>query len=533
MQLPGSYVREHLSLAYASTKDAAQGRTVDTGHAVTGPGTDLNSLYSQLTRGRDANTQYVSTRHLAPDAQTGETFETAERAGDAVMADILAHARQDRSAVAEDAQAVADERSVMTNVDRMVDYIATVTAGRTANMLDRLAATGDLTELQRQRLAADDAFGSLDRLLRTAELAGHDPDQVLTEAVTARSHDDAVAPAQVLHHRITHRLTGRLTPNMQAGMADLIPADLGPGEQGQQRRQWLHGLAEAADTRRHELGAETALDAPQWAVEALGPVPDAGEVIARQDWEHRAGWAAAYRELTDHTDEHDPLGNAPGRGRVEHRMLFRAAHDALQLPHAGEEEAGMTDGRLRARAAAWERERNWAPAWVDDQLSATNQRRDQLVTDPTVWDARADAPGVTDADAVRLRADAAAARTEAAQLAEQLAQLQFADDARAQWAATTAVTRDKAERSDFELRARGVDRDAGEAKVTGDQWLEIHRAEQADTDRYREVRDDYELTDDRDDAVAAALAAIRRWSVGRRVWPGRCRVERGGVAGGV
>ena len=66
----------------------------------------------------------------------------------------------------------------------------------------------------------------------------------------------------------------------------------------------------------------------------------------------------------------------------------------------------------------------------------------------------------------------------------------------------TAVTRDKAERSDFELRARGVDRDAGEAKVTGEQWLEIHRAEQAEADRYREVRDDYELTDDRDDAVA-------------------------------
>jgi len=34
LQLPGSYVREHVSLGYASTKDAAQGRTVDTGHSV-------------------------------------------------------------------------------------------------------------------------------------------------------------------------------------------------------------------------------------------------------------------------------------------------------------------------------------------------------------------------------------------------------------------------------------------------------------------------------------------------------------------
>jgi hypothetical protein len=419
-----------------------------------------------------------------------------------VVADVLAHAREDRSAVAEDAQAVTDERSVMTNVDRMVDYIATVTAGRTAAALDRLAATGHLTEQQRQRLAADDAFGSLERLLRTAELAGHDPDQVLADAVTVRSLHDAQAPAQVLHHRISHRLTGRLTPNVQAGMADLIPTDLGPGEQGQQRRAWLQGLADAADTRRHELGAETALQAPRWAVDALGPVPDAGEVIARQDWEHRAGWAGAYRELAGHTDEHDPLGNAPGRSRVEHRMLFRAAHDALQLPHAGEEEAGMTDGRLRARVAAWERERNWAPAWVNEQLAVTHQRRDQLVTDATVWDTRADAPGVPDADAAQLRAAAAAARTEAAQLAAQLAQLKFVDDARAQWAAMTAVTRDNAERADFELRARGVDRDAGESTVTADQWLEIHRAEQAEADRHREVREDYELTDDRDEALS-------------------------------
>ena len=42
--------------------------------------------------------------------------------------------------------------------------------------------------------------------------------------------------------------------------------------------------------------------------------------------------------------------------------------------------------------------------------------------------------------------------------------------------------------------------------MTGDQWLEIHRAEQAEADRYREVRDDYELTDDRADAVAAEPA---------------------------
>jgi hypothetical protein len=55
---------------------------------------------------------------------------------------------------------------------------------------------------------------------------------------------------------------------------------------------------------------------PAWALDALGPVPE--DVVERQEWEHRAGWAAAWRELAGHTDEHDPLGAAPPRGQVRH-----------------------------------------------------------------------------------------------------------------------------------------------------------------------------------------------------------------------
>ena len=101
MQLPGSYVREHVSLAYASTKDTAQGRTVDTGHSILGAGTELAAAYVEWTRGRDANSTYVITRHLAPDAKTGETFDVAARTPEDVLADILDRDRHDRSATAE------------------------------------------------------------------------------------------------------------------------------------------------------------------------------------------------------------------------------------------------------------------------------------------------------------------------------------------------------------------------------------------------------------------------------------------------
>ena len=500
MQLPGSYVREHVSLGYACTKDSAQGRTVDTGHAVTqAPG-----CYVPATRGRYGNTLYAVTRPLAADAETGETLDVAERAPEAVLADILAHVQDDRTALAEREHAVEESRSVMTHVDRMADLIREVNAGRLAGTLDRLAAEGLLTGHQRAQLAADEAFGSLERLLRTAELAGHDPDAVLRAAVTARDLDGVESPARVLHHRITGRLTGRLTPRLREGVADLIPHHLrdaaGTGPDAL-RAQWLRDRAEAADERRHELGARTADEAPAWAVDALGPVPDdtdPAQVIARQDWEQRAGWAAAYRELVGYTDDQDALGNAPGQGRVEHAMMFRAAHEALALIDASEEEANMTVGRLRARVQAWEREQIWAPRWVDDELAAVHQRHDQLTADATLWAAHADAPGLASDEADRLRADAAGAREEAEELAEQIALLEYADAARSAWFAHTAVTRDKAERARFELRARGVDIDHPADLTTAPEWLAAHRAEQDERERDVEISEDEVLDDDRE-----------------------------------
>lgn len=190
-----------------------------------------------------------------------------------------------------------------------------------------------------------------------------------------------------------------------------------------------------------------------------GPGLGCAGLDGRQDWEQRAGWAAAYRELVDHTDEHDPLGNAAGKGRVEHAVMFRAAHEALALVDAGAEEANLSDSALRSRVRAYERELTWAPRWVDDGLAAAHQAHSRAMTDATVGTARAGAPHTDPTDAARLRADAGGARAEAARLAEQITQLEVADEARTRWFTHTAVTRDRAERAGVELKARGVDPD--------------------------------------------------------------------------
>jgi hypothetical protein len=61
LQLPSSYVTDHITLAYASTAHAAEGRTVDTSHSVFATGTDAAGLLVPMTRGRDANTAWVVT----------------------------------------------------------------------------------------------------------------------------------------------------------------------------------------------------------------------------------------------------------------------------------------------------------------------------------------------------------------------------------------------------------------------------------------------------------------------------------------
>jgi len=503
LHLPAAYVAEDLTLGYASTVHAAQGRTVDTAHAVIGAGTDAAAAYVALTRGRERNTAWAVTRAVPEDAPTGQTHEVAPRTARAVLADVLdadrpQRAAPERSALAEQEHQAEAAQSMQKHLDRLGAEVADATAGRTGAWLDRLTAVGVLRDDQRVALAADEAYGSLERLLRTAELAGHDPAEVLENALCARPLDGAKSPARVVHGRIATELRGTLTPRLTS-YADLIPAQLPDDTHARLQR-----LADGADDRRRELGERTAVDAPQWAREALGPVPD--ETVARAEWEHAAGWAAAHRELSGHTDEADPLGAAPPAGLAEQHAAWRAAHDALHLPETGGDEDELTDGQLRIRVRAMEREETWAPRYVGDELDVAEQAAQRHAADAQVWAARVDT-AQDPAEARRLRAAAAAAQAEADALAECVADLDTADTARARWYAATAATRDTAARARGALEARGIDPDDPREQITAAEWLAAHRAEQAAEDAHRQVHDDADLHDPAREADRAATLA--------------------------
>ncbi|MFC5946844.1 MobF family relaxase [Pseudonocardia lutea] len=498
LTLPPAYVQNDLALGYASTVHAAQGCTVDTAHAVIGPGSDLPATYVGLTRGRERNTAYAVTTHRREDSPIGEVTTVEARAGRAVLADIL---DQDLrlSALAEHEDSLDQAASMQRHLDRLADGVNRVLAGRTATHLDQLTHTGALTADQRLALAADPAMDALDQLLGRVELAGHDPADSLEKAVRVQTLGTARSPAQVLHHRIRTSLDGQLTPAIDSA-ADLVPDGL-----PDQWHQLLHRHAHAADERRHTLGRTTADERPAWAIDALGPVPD--DEHARTAWIEKAGWAAAYRELADHDQPADPLGAAPPAGLAEKAALWRTAHQALDLPDHGADEAEATDGQLRVRVAAYTRELDWAPDYVADELADTHRRIHAHHTDAEIWTAHAAA--LTDpTEAERLRDAAHRAREQAAALSAHATELEAIDDARAAWYLHTIGTRDRAERARAELSARGVRLDT-EPAVTADEWLQAHLHEQAHEDQHRPITE-LDLADNVDTTRGADPAPRRR-----------------------
>jgi hypothetical protein len=422
----------------------------------------------------------------------GEAQVVHERSARAVLADRIEGFREQRTALAEQEELADQARSTATHLGQLIAGVQQECAGRTGRILDGLVAEGVLDERHRADLAADDGMRALDRLVRTAELAGHNPDELLREAVAGRSLTDARSAAQVLHHRITSAHEGELTPTIGSAR-DLVPA----GVTDERDRVWLEQRADAIDTRRSELGQRLAENPEPWAVDALGRVPD--DVVDRLEWERRAGWAAVYRETAEHAHDTDPLGPAPPAGLPEFSALFHRAHAELDLPEAGAEEAGLSDGRLRNRIAAYQREEGWAPRYVADDLADTHRARAAADANAGLWQARAVA--TQDARERQQLEDAAEReRVKAAAAAVKAEQLERVDEARARWYAHTAVGRDLQERARCELGNRGVDL-AGEPQVTAAEWWESHLREQREREAQQrhvdEVRDvDHDELDD-------------------------------------
>ena len=87
--LPADYVRDNVELGYAVTAYQAQGRTLDTAHAMVTATTTREVLYVEATRGREANHLYVDTHHN-PDPDTSHDGMVEAQTGRQVLEAALA-----------------------------------------------------------------------------------------------------------------------------------------------------------------------------------------------------------------------------------------------------------------------------------------------------------------------------------------------------------------------------------------------------------------------------------------------------------
>jgi AAA domain/TrwC relaxase len=494
-ELPAGYLRDASMLGYAGTVHAAQGRTVDTAHALVDAGTTRALAYVALTRGRAANYAYAVTEATATgrgwqrpgaDLRPGTrpaaplTGQQGQAAADrstpwapeadrfSVLVAALERAETDEPALA----VQRDEPARAVHLAHVGSIWTDLAAEESGRRYDAILARV-LTAEQYQRYQAEDARSTLHRQVRTAELAGHDPAALLTRAVRLRSLDAdpyrgrAEDISRTLHGRIKDEMIGEPVPH-PASYADRTPGAADP-EIG----RYMQALARHMDARSAELGERAAQELAPWAIDALGPVPDDPE--DRAAWVQRVGPAAGYREQYGRHDPVVAIGREPRA--PEARAAWHAAAHSLGLNVAGRDLANASDGDLWAARARYERELDRAPEHVGDKLRLIARAAREEYTEAVLARARARAVAVPERE--ELAAQAHAHEQRAAALADREGELVEADEQRAAWHAATEAAREQARATTAELRRRH--RDLG---------LPSFRTEHDDPDVGRNRQDD-------------------------------------------
>jgi len=455
-KLPGGYIETHADLAYAGNVHIAQSRTVDTTHLVVDDTVWRESFYVGMSRGRQRNTAYVATERaraadLSPEPRPAPSLEDPGAAGDApprphriaVLAGVLERQQTEWTATESMRQNLELAASLATLAPAWADVTRTHATRRYEKTIRSLLAAEDW-----QQYTQDAERGTLTRLLRAADLAGHDVQEVLRRALEGRDFAGARSVAGVLHGRVS-RITGTPEPRATASYADRTPVIEDP-----EADRFARELATAMDERVSLLGNRAAADRPMWALRYLGEVP--ADPVERADWTGRAGVAAAYREERGYADEVEAIGPAPERGSPEQRASWHVAYVALELPEEGREVAAATDGELWARRAAHERDTRWAPPYVADELRDAHIAEDTYRADAVLAWHRADAAADKSerAGALREAGEYGALAQEVGAYREALGEVA---EARRRWHAATELDRQRALIADTELRRRHPD----------------------------------------------------------------------------
>jgi conjugative relaxase-like TrwC/TraI family protein len=287
--LPANYVRDHVELGYAVTAHRAQGRTVDTAHAMVTATTTREVLYVEGTRGRGANHLYVDT-HYDPDPNTSHDGMMEPQTGREVLEAVLRNEGTERSATETQRLAWDNAESISTLA---AEYLTLMRAAQEERWESLIESSG-LTSEQIEEVCQSAAYGPLLHGLAQAEARGVSPEQVFPRLVTGRSLEGAQNVASVLHARLDRFVdrAGTKRGAVRDYVAGLVPQARNVADPDMARA--LTERAEAMETRSMELARKAMEKRPPW-LNRLG-IPPSNAALS-QEWLRQVRVVAAYREL--------------------------------------------------------------------------------------------------------------------------------------------------------------------------------------------------------------------------------------------
>jgi len=400
--LPAEYVAEHVELAYASTGHGAQGRTVDTGHAVLSESSSKEGVYVEMTRGREGNWAYV-----ACDVHPGQDQDRI--IGDPVgtLAQVMTTGEPALAAT----QVLRDEHdrveSRHTLYPQWNDAVDQHTHTRWTAAVDETAAPDVAAQIRNGA-----AWPTLARHLQAIDSAGGDAAAVLATAVHQRDLDGVYDAAAVIDSRLQLATVGAGPAPIRErpSFVEATPATV-VGVEADSVLTYARQVAAHMDARVEALADRALQDPPPWAA-PLGAVPE--DPVDRLEWADRAGTVAAYRELAG-IDGDDPLGDRPGPLHPESRVRWDTANQALHGPApAGNE---VSDEDLQAVVDGAARRAVDAPPIVVGELRQAQEQARQAETAAGLVQLAGPQPAGDDVDISPSVADRAVqARAEAARL---------------------------------------------------------------------------------------------------------------------
>jgi conjugative relaxase-like TrwC/TraI family protein len=367
---------------YAVTAHAAQSRTVRSGLELITGSEDRQGAYVGMSRGTDENLAFIVTPspkeadplpgsrpapELARYARLQAEREGGERVeadfsepdldeGIAVFAGVLERDGAELSALEyrQRQLANADHLGLLYPIWQAEMWQAHAQRYRDMVMAELPAGyDGELSHQSRW----------LFRTMRSAELAGLDPQQVVRQAVAAGSLDGSRDVASVVDSRI-RREAGALVPLTPAAWTEQVP------ETGDRERQeFISEIANVMHERRERIGQHAADAALPWATKELGPVPE--DPLDRLEWQKRASAVGAYMEIFGHSGDGGLIGPEPAAGESPDKRAMW--HEAFRALAPVDDVRFLEDRQLWLRRDTYQVETAWAPRYVGGILGSVRR----------------------------------------------------------------------------------------------------------------------------------------------------------------